>query len=85
MKVDIADAMHLLEDLVCRAEAGEEIVLTRQGHPIIRLVPVSRPLTAEEKEARINAIVADARGKALPGPDAAHCSDFLYDDRGLPR
>jgi hypothetical protein len=25
-----------------------------------------------------------AAGKALPGPDAAHSQDFLYDDNGLP-
>ena len=39
---------------------------------------------AEEKSARIDAIVADARLKALPGPDAARSADFLYGPDGLP-
>lgn len=84
MKVDVSDASEQLEDLVRRAESGEEVVLTIDGRPAVRLVPERRPLGAEEKSARINAIVADARGKALPGPDAARSADFLYGPDGLP-
>lgn len=84
MEVKVSDAKGRLTDLVRRAEAGEEVVITRRGRPAVRLVPIARRLTAEEKEARIDAIVAEVRGKIRPGPDAAHSADFLYDEKGLP-
>lgn len=36
------------------------------------------------RKAILRAVVDSARGKAMPGPDAAHSQDFLYDDDGLP-
>jgi prevent-host-death family protein len=41
-RVDINQAREALPDLVHRAEAGEEIVITRQGRAIARLVPAPR-------------------------------------------
>jgi prevent-host-death family protein len=38
--VNIAKAKATLSDLVARAEAGEEVVLTRNGKPIVTLAPV---------------------------------------------
>ena len=70
MEVKVSDAKGRLTDLVRRAEAGEEVVLTRRGRPAVRLVRVCRALTSEEKAARIAAIVADAQRKIRPGPDA---------------
>ena len=84
MEVKVSDAKGRLTDLVRRAEAGEEVVITRRGRPTVRLVPVSSALTSEEKAARIDAIVADAQNKLLPGPDAARSTDFLYGPDGLP-
>jgi prevent-host-death family protein len=39
MHVSVSDAKALLTDLVRRAEAGDEIVLTRHGQPIVTLTP----------------------------------------------
>jgi prevent-host-death family protein len=86
MKVSISDAKGLLTDLVRRAEAGEEVVLTRHGHPAARLVPIrKRALGTEGRRPAIEAIRAAAARKATPGPGAAESQDFLYDERGLPR
>jgi prevent-host-death family protein len=41
-RVDINQASEALPELVHRAEAGEEIVITRQGRAVARLVGVSR-------------------------------------------
>ena len=41
--VPIAEAKAKLAALVDRAEAGEEIILTRHGRPAARLVPVKAP------------------------------------------
>lgn len=40
MQVSVSDAKGQLTDLVRRAEAGEEIILTRHGAAAVRLVPV---------------------------------------------
>ena len=33
-----------LSDLVARAEAGEEIILTWEGRAVAKIVPISKPL-----------------------------------------
>ncbi|MBV8686865.1 MAG: type II toxin-antitoxin system prevent-host-death family antitoxin [Alphaproteobacteria bacterium] len=57
-------------ELLARAEAGETITIRRHGRPVARLVPVSRPLTPEERKRAHEAWVAyrDERNIAL-GPD----------------
>ncbi len=79
MRIAVTEAKGLLLDLVRRAEAGEEIVLTRHGDPVVRLVVVA-PSAAERRTA-----LTEARGAAGgAGADAARSQDFLYDDHGLP-
>lgn len=41
--VNIYDAKAHLSELVQRAEAGEEIVIARNGKPVARLVPLAPP------------------------------------------
>ena len=40
MRISVTDAKGQFNELVRRAEAGDEIVLTRHGHAAARLVPV---------------------------------------------
>lgn len=84
MQLAITDAKARLTDLVRRAEAGEEIVLTRHGHAVVRLVAMHAKPSAKEKAKLVAAIRARAASKAAPGPAAAHSQDFLYDDEGMP-
>lgn len=44
LSVPVAEAKARLSDLLRQAEAGQEIVITRNGEPVARLVPV-RPRT----------------------------------------
>lgn len=86
MDIPISEAKGKLTDLVRRAEAGDDIVLTRHGRPAAKLVAV-RPAPADRREraAIIARIVRQARAKMAPGPDAARSQDFLYDpETGLP-
>ncbi len=88
MRVSVTQAKAQLTDLVKRAEAGEEIELTRHGQPVVRLQAVQRlPVTGEERVALIRKIQAQVAAKNLPpGPSAARSADFLYDDEtGLPK
>jgi len=85
MNISVSDAKTQLTELVRRAEAGEDVVLTRHGQATVRLVPVRKMPDSATRRKIIEEAQAMARGKALPGPDAAHSQDFLYDEDGLPR
>ncbi|MEI9964062.1 MAG: type II toxin-antitoxin system prevent-host-death family antitoxin [Caulobacteraceae bacterium] len=49
IRVNIAEAKAKLSELVARAEAGEEVVLARNGHPVVTLKPVAEPPKAKRK------------------------------------
>jgi prevent-host-death family protein len=86
MNIPVSDAKAQLTELVRRAEAGEEIILTRFGHAVVQLTPLREKtrLTPRERLAIMNDISMAASADMLPGPDAAHSQDFLYDENGLP-
>jgi prevent-host-death family protein len=84
MEIPISAAKGQLTDLVRRAEAGNEVILTRHGRPVARLAPVK---AAPDRATRRRVMEAAARvgaAKAVQGASAARSQDFLYDDRGLP-
>jgi prevent-host-death family protein len=83
MKISVTEAKGQLTELVRRAEAGDEVVLTRHGHAAVRLVPVRPVVDAKSRKAVLDAIRASAAGKALSGPSAERIQDFLYDEDGL--
>lgn len=85
MEISVTDAKAQLTELVRRAEAGDEVVLTRHGQAAVRLVPVKRKRDWKGIKAAIEQIQASAAEHAAPGPSAAHSQDFLYDERGLPK
>ncbi len=41
--VNLAEAKARLSELIGRAEAGEEVQISRRGRPVIRLVPIEAP------------------------------------------
>lgn len=84
MKVSVSDAKGQLTDLVRRAEAGDEVILTRHGQPAVRLVPVKRVPDRATRRAVIETVQASAARNVEPGPSAARSQDFLYGDDGLP-
>ena len=83
MESSVTAAKAQLTELVRRAEAGDEIVLTRHGNPAVRLVPVKRKLSREARRALLEEL-QNGSAKATPGPCAARSQDFLYDESGLP-
>lgn len=84
MQISVTDAKGQLTDLVRRAEAGDEIILTRHGQAAVRLVPVKAVPEAKERRKLLEAIRASGAAKASSGPSAARSQDFLYGDDGLP-
>jgi prevent-host-death family protein len=85
MRVSVTDAKAQLTELVRRAEAGEEIIITRHDTPVVEMRAVRRQTTPEEREKILREFQEAAARYILPGPDAAHSADFLYDEDGLPK
>lgn len=84
MRISVTEAKGLLTELIRRAEAGDEVVLTRDGHPAVRLVPITPVANAEGRRALIKAARAGAAAKVTDCPSAARSQDFLHDESGLP-
>lgn len=51
-RVSVAEAKNHLSELIARAEAGEEISVTRHGKPVARLV-AAMVIDPEEQRARV--------------------------------
>ncbi len=84
------DAEGQLLELVRRAQAGEDVLLTHEGKTIAKIDALTsaektwKQMTREERLAVIREVVANAPNKPEGMPDAAHSQDFLYDEDGLP-
>ncbi|MBZ9941444.1 type II toxin-antitoxin system prevent-host-death family antitoxin [Mesorhizobium sp. BR1-1-13] len=84
MQVSATDAKGQLTELVRRAEAGDEIVLTRHGQAAVRLVPIKAVPDRRSRRALLEAARTAGAAKAKAGPSAACSQDFLYGDDGMP-
>lgn len=89
MQVSISDAAAQLTDLVRRAEAGEDVAITRRGQPAVKLVPIAPEVDMDEVRRRRLAAIDRAIAAAHErGPDGGACAarsaDYLYGDDGLP-
>lgn len=84
MQISVSDAKKHLTELVRKAEAGEDVVLTRHGQATVRLVPVRPVPDAVSRRALIAAVRQAGAAKASPGPGASRSQDSLYGDDGLP-
>ena len=85
MQISVTEAKGQLTELVRRAEAGDEVVLTRHGQATVKLVPVRRRPDADARRAVIARMQAAAAGKRTEGASAVRSQDFLYDGDGLPK
>ena len=84
MQISVTDAKGQLTDLVKRAEAGDEIILTRHGHAAVRLVPVKSMPDPKARRKLLEAVRMSGAARATPGPGAAGSQDFLYGEDDLP-
>ncbi|HEY4165096.1 MAG TPA: type II toxin-antitoxin system prevent-host-death family antitoxin [Dongiaceae bacterium] len=84
MKVSVSDAKSQLTDLLRRAEAGDEVIFTRHGEEVARLVPIHPVTTRKARRALLQEVRESGRVKARAGVSAARSQDFLYGDDGMP-
>ncbi len=85
MQISVTDAKGQLTDLVRRAEAGDDVVLTRHGQPAVRLVAIKTAPDAATRRKVMEAVRRAGMAKAVKGASAADSQDFLYDEHGLPK
>ncbi len=77
--VGIFDAKNRLSELVERAARGEEIVITRRGEQVARLMPPQVPDALREAQALATRI---RRSRARQGPgDGTSIRDMIEEDR----
>lgn len=77
--VSLREANQHLSRYVRDVEAGAEVVITRRGRPVARLVPVAaeRQFSAEQEAALARTVARMKRGYSLGGQ--APRRDELYD------
>jgi len=71
MHLTVTEAKAKLTELIKRAEAGEEVILTRHGHEVARLVSLrNAPAVADRKAviARIRARGGQGLPRGVRGP-----------------
>lgn len=82
------EAKTKLSELLDRVEGGEEVVVTRRGKPIARLVPAGgKPLVHPNRTTAEELIEIGQRFRGrVKGPfSSADINTILYDEDGLPR
>jgi prevent-host-death family protein len=81
-RISVTQARPWLTELVRRAEAGDEVILTRRRQEAVRLVPVMAVLDRRDRRTLLEEVRARGSARATTGPDAARSQDFLYGDDG---
>ncbi len=86
MRISVTEAERQLTELIRRAEAGDEIILTREGQAVACLTSVQMQPTVgpAARRALLEAVRRSGAANATAGPSAARSQDFLYDADGLP-
>jgi prevent-host-death family protein len=75
----VAEAKNRLSRLIDRAFEGEEIVITRRGHPVVVLRPVAKPARAVTA-ADLDWLAEHRIGEAVPVEDAGELLTNLRDE-----
>ena len=87
MQISVTEAKGQLTELVRRAEAGDEVILTRHGHAAVRLVPVKAAQDRKSRRALLDAVASrpPQRPRLDRAPRAARISSTamtaFQDDR----
>ena len=75
----VAEAKNRLPELIDRALKGEDVVITRHGHPVVELkalTPAARPVTKED----IDWLDAHRVGKKRSGDNAGSLVSRMRDE-----
>jgi prevent-host-death family protein len=69
LNIPLAEAKNRLSELVLRAEGGEDVMITKRGKPMVRLVPITE--TVQDRRTEVTEIFQRlrllSRGMCLEG------------------
>jgi prevent-host-death family protein len=85
MNLAISKAKNKLTDLVNRAEQGVEVVLTRHGTEVVKLVPFRPVVNLETKKEILSRLLEESQSIIWRETNVAHSQDFLYGEDGMPK
>ena len=74
MQISVSHAKAQLTELMRLAEAGEKIVLTRHGQPVVRLVPL---VAARNRKARLAVLEAVRQAARTEASSVAPSRDLM--------
>ena len=75
MHISVTDAKEQLADLIRRAEAGDDAVLTEHVHPAGRLVPVKPVPDRTARRLLLESVRVSGAAKAASGASASRGQD----------
>ncbi|WP_423235407.1 type II toxin-antitoxin system Phd/YefM family antitoxin [Amphibiibacter pelophylacis] len=86
MHISVTEAKGQLTELVRRAESGNEVILTRHGQEVVRLVPIRVRPDRRSRKALLESVRAAAALSAATRQVAARVrnQDFLYGTSEVP-
>jgi prevent-host-death family protein len=70
IQMNIAAAKAKLSELVVRAEAGEEVIIARDGKPVVTLTPKVQPRSAKRRIGVWDHLGSEIKDDLFVGPDA---------------
>ena len=76
----VAEAESRLSDLIDRALAGEGVVITREGQPVVELKPVQPRMARTVTAADLDWLAARRVGTTPPGEDAGAFISRMRDE-----
>lgn len=77
IRANVHEAKSKLSKLIERAEAGEDVVIARNGKPVVRLTPIEKPSAQSSKRDILGALA----GKVWTGSAA----DLAEADKAIDR
>ncbi len=80
-EIDVLKAREKLDHLIERAEAGEEVVITRDGKAVARLVPIVPAPPAIDRQKVANAIAAIRKMSESASLDGLKIKDLIEEGR----
>jgi prevent-host-death family protein len=84
MRISVTDAKNQLASLMRRAEAGDEVILTRYGRAAVRLGPIRSVPGMRDRRTLLDAARLSGAAHATAGPGATRSQDFPYGELGWP-
>jgi prevent-host-death family protein len=75
----VTDAKASLSRLINRALAGEEVIVTRRGKPVVELHPTAAPI-APDRNAALARLLAHRFRPAAGAPTSVELLNMVYDE-----